>query len=112
MRRARDGIPPIVNETVHASGHALDEETRQFMEPRFGVDLSGVRLHTDNRAADSARAVQAKAYRVGQDVVFADGQFARRRPGDANCSRTRSRTSLSRISSRLGRAVRHNDDAR
>lgn len=69
------GIPPIVNETVHSSGHALDEATRQFMEPRFGVDLSGVRVHTDAQAAASARAVQARAYTVGQDVVFAEGQF-------------------------------------
>ena len=46
------------------------------MEPRFGRDLGDVRVHIDPQAAASARAVQAKAYTVDQDVVFADGQYA------------------------------------
>ena len=61
---------------MRSPGHALDEDTRAFMEPRFGVDLSGVRVHTDARAAESARAVQAHAYTVGQDIVFAPNRFA------------------------------------
>jgi hypothetical protein len=39
-------------------------------------DFSDVRLHTDARAAESARAVNAKAYTVGRDIVFADGQYS------------------------------------
>lgn len=46
------------------------------MEPRFGHDFSQVRLHTDTRAAESARAVNALAYTVGQNIVFDTGQFA------------------------------------
>jgi hypothetical protein len=46
------------------------------MEPRFGHDFSRVRVHTDARAARSARAVSALAYTVGQDVVFAAGKYA------------------------------------
>lgn len=38
-------------------------------------DLSRVRVHTDARAAESARSVNARAYTVGSDVVFAPGQF-------------------------------------
>jgi hypothetical protein len=45
------------------------------MEPRFGHDFSGVRVHTDAKSAESARAVNAMAYTVGQDVVFASGQY-------------------------------------
>ena len=45
------------------------------MEPRFGRDLGDVRVHTGAQAAASARAIQARAYTVGQDVVFAEGQF-------------------------------------
>jgi hypothetical protein len=38
-------------------------------------DLSGVRIHTDDKAAASARAVNALAYTVGRDVVFGAGQY-------------------------------------
>lgn len=50
------------------------------MESRFGHDFGLVRVHTDARAAASARAVHASAYTVGRDVVFGAGQFA---PGTA-----------------------------
>lgn len=46
------------------------------MEPRFGYDFSQVRVHTGAIAAESARAVKAMAYTVGNDVVFAAGQYA------------------------------------
>jgi hypothetical protein len=46
------------------------------METRFGHDFSRVRVHTDEQAAASARAVNAAAFTVGQDIVFGNGQFA------------------------------------
>ena len=46
------------------------------MEPRFGNDFDRVRVDTDAKASHSARAVNALAYTVGQDVVFGDGQYA------------------------------------
>jgi hypothetical protein len=39
-------------------------------------DLSGVRIHTGERAAASARAVNALAYTFGHNIVFGAGQFA------------------------------------
>jgi hypothetical protein len=45
------------------------------MESRFGRDFSHVRVHTDAKAAASARAVQAQAYTVGSHVVFGEGRF-------------------------------------
>ncbi len=69
-------VPPIVHEVLRAPGQPLDAETRAFMEPRFGHDFSRVRVHTDARAAESARAVNALAYTVGRDVVFGAGQYA------------------------------------
>jgi hypothetical protein len=45
------------------------------MEPRFGYDFSRVRVHAGSRAGDSARAVNALAYTVGNDIVFGAGQF-------------------------------------
>ena len=39
-------------------------------------DLSRVRVHTDARAAESARSIHANAYTVGRDIVFNQGQYA------------------------------------
>jgi hypothetical protein len=68
--------PPIVHEVLRTPGQPLDSATLAFMEPRFGSDFSGVRVHSDASAAESARAVDALAYTVGHDVVFAEGRYA------------------------------------
>ena len=71
-----NGVPAIVRDVLRSPGEALDANTRTFMEPRFGHDFSGVRIHTDSKAAASARAVRALAYTVGRDVVFDTGRYA------------------------------------
>ncbi|HTY31292.1 eCIS core domain-containing protein [Mycobacterium sp.] len=67
--------PSIVHDVVSSPGQVLDGATRAFMESRFGHDFSRVRVHTSEHAARSARAVNARAYTVGQNIVFASGQF-------------------------------------
>jgi outer membrane protein OmpA-like peptidoglycan-associated protein len=67
-------VPPIVYDVLRSPGQPLDGATRAFMEPRFGHDFSKIRVHTDSRAAESARAVNAFAYSVGSDVVFGAGR--------------------------------------
>jgi len=67
--------PPIVQDALSSPGRPVDAATRVFMERRFGRDFGDVRLHTDAKAAESARAVDARAYTVGRDIVFASGQF-------------------------------------
>jgi hypothetical protein len=69
-------VPPIVHEVLRSPGRPLDAATRAFMEPRFGHDFSSVRVHTDAKAAESARAVNALAYTVGQSIVFDDGLYS------------------------------------
>jgi hypothetical protein len=69
-------VPPVVQEALHGSGRPLDADTRLVMETGFGHDFSRVRVHTDERAAQSARAVNASAYTVGRDIVFGNGQYA------------------------------------
>ena len=68
-------VPPIVYDVLRSPGQPLDAGTRAFMEPRFGHDFSGVRVHTDAKAAESARAVNALAYTVGREMVFGAGQY-------------------------------------
>lgn len=68
-------VPPIAHEVLRTPGQPLDPSTRAFFEPCFGHDFSQVRVHTDAKAADSARAVNALAYTVGRDVVFGLGMY-------------------------------------
>lgn len=75
--------PPIVHETVNSLGQPLDATTRAYFEPRFGHDFTRVRLHTDSRAAESARAVNALAFTIGNDIVLGAGQY-RPRTTDGN----------------------------
>ncbi len=72
---APNTVPPIVHEVLHAPGQPLDHTTRAFMEPRFGHDFGDVRVHTDPHAAESACAVNALAYTVGNHIAFGTGQY-------------------------------------
>lgn len=58
------------------SGQPLAEPVRAFFESRFGYDFSQVQVHSDARAAESARAVNALAFTRGQDIVFVAGNYA------------------------------------
>lgn len=68
--------PPIVHEVLRSPGQPLDPQTRAFMEPRFGRDFSRVQIHADERAGQSALAVNARAYTVGDHIAFAPGEYA------------------------------------
>jgi hypothetical protein len=75
-RPKASSVPSVVHEVLNSPGKPLEMNTRAFMEPRFGHDFSNVRVHADEKAAESARSVNALAYTVGQDVVFGAGQYA------------------------------------
>jgi hypothetical protein len=61
---------------LNSPGMALDTSTRRLMEARFGHGFGDVAVHTDARAASSARAIGASAYTVGRHLVFAAGRYA------------------------------------
>ncbi len=68
--------PSIVSDMLSSGGgQPMDGGTKHFMESRFGQDFSQVRVHTDSRAAESASAIQARAYTSGRDVVFGRGEY-------------------------------------
>jgi hypothetical protein len=69
-------VPPAVHNVLSSPGRPLDRSTRSLMESRFGHDFSQVRVHSDPQAAESASAVQARAYTVGEHVVFGAGKYA------------------------------------
>jgi|GEM_PF-5013629 len=66
----------VVHDGVRGGGAPLDATTREFMETRFGHDFGSVRVHTGEAADVSARAVNARGYTVGGDIVFAANEYA------------------------------------
>lgn len=62
--------------TLRGSGNPLSPTLRAFFEPRFGADFRGVRVHTDAQAAETAKSVNARAFTLGQDVVFGAGEYS------------------------------------
>ena len=58
-----------------ADGHPLDPATRARMEGSFGQDFSGVVIHSDADAAAAARALNARAFALGNHIVFDSGEY-------------------------------------
>lgn len=56
-------------------GRPLEAKLRLPMEKGFGVDFSHVRLHTDDRAAQVAQRLNARAFTVGSEVFFNRGEL-------------------------------------
>ena len=61
--------------TSRGKGQPLLESTRDFMEPRFGADFSGVKVHTDGQADGLNRSLHARAFTTGQDIFFRQGEY-------------------------------------
>jgi hypothetical protein len=80
--RATAAATPI-DDVLRERGRALDGRVRASMESRFGHDFSRVRVHADDRAAHAAAALDARAWTLGDHLVFGRGQYAPgRRDGD------------------------------
>ena len=65
---------------LRGGGESLPAPERTFFESRLGYDFGGVRIHTNDQAAHTAKQVEALAFTTGRDIVFGAGQY---RPGDA-----------------------------
>ena len=57
-------------------GSSLAREVRAFMEPRFGADFGGVRLHTDGEAAQISQSLGAQAFTHGKDIYFGQDRYS------------------------------------
>ncbi|HEX2202470.1 MAG TPA: DUF4157 domain-containing protein, partial [Longimicrobium sp.] len=81
VQRSEGGAAAPVGPALQArigalrGGEPLPAAERAFMEPRFGHDFSRVRVHTGAEAARTAGALGARAFTLGRDVVFAEGQY-------------------------------------
>lgn len=70
-----EGAAQAAAEAVSHDGEPLGGPERSFFEPRFGRDLSGVRIHTNSGAALAASGIDAYAYASGRHIAFAAGQY-------------------------------------
>ena len=77
---AQVDVPPLVHDVLAGPGETFDPSTRASMERRFGHEFGHVRVHADDRAATSARAIDALAYTAGHHIVFGAGQYAPHTP--------------------------------
>ncbi|MBL7745890.1 MAG: DUF4157 domain-containing protein [Chitinophagaceae bacterium] len=67
-----------ITNQIHSSkgsGSSMDSHTQSFMQSRFGTDFSHVKIHTGANAAQLNRELSAKAFTVGSDIYFNDGQY-------------------------------------
>lgn len=62
-------------QSTRGSGSFIDAGARSFMENRFGVGFSDVKIHTNNEAVQMNRELNAKAFTVGNDIYFNEGQY-------------------------------------
>lgn len=77
-------VPPALQNVLHSSGVPLDRTIASVFGSRLGHDFSNVRVHTDAAAAESARQINARAYTVGNHLVFDEAQFS---PGTSSGQR-------------------------
>ncbi len=72
-------VPPGTASDIHSiegAGRSLPASERTYFEPRFGRDLSSVRIHTNKRAAEISQSIKARAFTYGNNLVFGAGQYA------------------------------------
>jgi hypothetical protein len=72
-----DSLHPAANRVISSGkGRPMDQPVLASMGSLFGFDFSKVRIHDGLEATESARAVDAIAYTVGQDIVFPAGRYS------------------------------------
>jgi|GEM_PF-5622902 len=72
---AAKAIPGETLGVLRESGRELEGRALEWAQGVFGLDLRGVRIHDDSRAAASARALGAQAFTAGRDIVFGSGRY-------------------------------------
>ncbi len=83
MRAEREGVEPAEGDdldtataALEGGGASLPTPVREDMEERFGYDFSRVRIHADSPAAVLAKRVNARAFTIGRNLVFANNEYA------------------------------------
>jgi hypothetical protein len=78
QREETPGVSNTAESKIEGSrggGDTLPDETRNFLEPRFGQDFSDVRVHTGAESHELNNELQARAFTTGSDIFFRDGEY-------------------------------------
>jgi len=69
--------PELENSIQQArgGGHALSDGIRKQIEHVLGTDFRGVKVHTDTHSDMLNRSVQARAFTMGKDIFFKQGEY-------------------------------------
>src|SRR5436190_10431520 len=70
-----EGAEQAVGKATMSGGVPLPAQLMRKFESSLSADLGSVRVHTGGDSAEAAAAVGARAYTIGQDIHFADGQY-------------------------------------
>ena len=68
----------VISNQIHStqgSGNSMHKSTKSFMENRFGVDFSDVKIHSGNYASQLSKDLNAQAFTVGNNIYFNDGKY-------------------------------------
>jgi len=65
----------LIRSVVAEPGSALPLTLMGEMENTLGVDLKSTRVHTGNKSAMASQALGARAFALGEHVVFGDGHY-------------------------------------
>ena len=71
---ASDAISNQINASK-GNGSGMDSNTQSFMQSRFGADFSEIKIHTGGESIQMNRDLNAKAFTVGNDIYFNEGQY-------------------------------------
>lgn len=74
-------VPDLVSAITRRPGNPLATAVRSWMEARLTDDFGDVVVHTDSMAAEAAGLIQARAYTLGNHIVFNAGEY---QPGTAS----------------------------
>ncbi|MFZ4508075.1 MAG: eCIS core domain-containing protein [Fimbriimonas sp.] len=82
VQRSGDGPEAEVNATAlhrdllsQSAGSQPGTDVRSNLAPSLGYDFSDARIHTGPPAVDAARNLNARAFTIGSDIFFGEGQY-------------------------------------
>jgi hypothetical protein len=81
IARSGEGVPKVSSDLAsqiqssHGSGSPLPPSVRKFMEPRMSADFANVKVHSDEKAGNMSRQLNARAFTVGNQIFFGKGRF-------------------------------------
>lgn len=68
-------------ESTKSDGAAMDNQTKGFMESRFGANFSDVRIHDNDDSKQLSQSLGAQAFTIGKHIYFNENKYD---PASAN----------------------------